>query len=52
MRIKILGDGELKKKLTVEAHAFSASASDKIAKAGGKVVVIDSTVAPKAESAS
>jgi large subunit ribosomal protein L15 len=35
--IKILGDGELKIALTVRAHAFSKSAEDKIARAGGKV---------------
>jgi len=52
VRIKILGDGELTKKLTVEAHAFSASASEKIAKAGGKAVVLESTVPAKTESAS
>src|SRR6266850_2456530 len=34
-QVKILGDGELKAKLTVHAHAFSASAKDKITKAGG-----------------
>jgi large subunit ribosomal protein L15 len=34
-RIKILGDGELKRKLTVKAHAFSASAREKIEKLGG-----------------
>jgi len=39
VRIKILGDGELKKKLEVEAHAFSKSASEKIEKAGGKAVI-------------
>lgn len=38
--IKILGDGELKKKLTVTAHAFSASAKSKIEKAGGSCEVI------------
>lgn len=36
-RIKILGQGELRKALTVKAHAFSASAREKIAAAGGKV---------------
>ena len=51
-RIKILGDGELTKKLTIEAHAFSASASQKIEAAGGKAVVIDTTVPPKTASAS
>src|SRR5579871_2212489 len=33
--VKILGDGELKNKITVRAHAFSASAKEKIEKAGG-----------------
>lgn len=33
--VKILGGGELKKKLTVAAHKFSASAAEKIAAAGG-----------------
>jgi large subunit ribosomal protein L15 len=33
--IKILGDGELKKKLTVSVHAFSASARSKIESLGG-----------------
>jgi len=33
--IKILGDGELKKKLTVSAHAFSASAKTRIEALGG-----------------
>lgn len=35
--VKVLGDGELKKALTVTAHRFSASAEAKIAAAGGKV---------------
>lgn len=35
--VKILGDGELKKKLTVEAERFSASAARKIESAGGTV---------------
>jgi large subunit ribosomal protein L15 len=39
-RIKVLGDGELSKKLTVTAHAFSKSAVTKIEKAGGKAVVL------------
>ncbi|MGA9883818.1 MAG: 50S ribosomal protein L15 [Candidatus Acidiferrales bacterium] len=38
--IKILGDGELKVALTVRAHAFSKSAEEKIARAGGRVEVI------------
>jgi large subunit ribosomal protein L15 len=38
--IKILGDGELKSALTVQAHKFSKSAQDKITKAGGKFEVV------------
>ncbi|MDE3108404.1 MAG: 50S ribosomal protein L15 [Acidobacteriota bacterium] len=38
--VKILGDGELKVALTVRAHAFSKSAEEKIARAGGKAEVI------------
>ncbi|HHW45921.1 MAG TPA: 50S ribosomal protein L15 [Clostridiales bacterium] len=37
--VKILGDGELTKKLTVKAAAFSASALQKIEAAGGKAEV-------------
>ncbi len=39
--VKILGDGELKKKFTVKAHAFSRSAKEKIEKAGGTCEVIE-----------
>lgn len=39
-QIKILGDGELKKALTVKAQAFSASAKEKIEKAGGKIELL------------
>jgi large subunit ribosomal protein L15 len=35
--VKILGNGDLKKKLSVTAHAFSASAREKIEAAGGSV---------------
>ncbi len=35
--VKILGDGELTKKLTVSAHRFSKSAEEKITAAGGSV---------------
>ena len=38
--VKILGDGELKKKINVQAHKFSKSAQEKITKAGGKAEVI------------
>ena len=37
--VKILGNGELKKKLTVQAAAFSKSAQEKIEAAGGKAEV-------------
>ncbi|MBI4786782.1 MAG: 50S ribosomal protein L15 [Chloroflexi bacterium] len=40
-RVKILGDGRLSKALTVKAHAFSASAKEKIAAAGGKAEEIN-----------
>jgi large subunit ribosomal protein L15 len=46
--IKILGDGELKSALTVQAHKFSKSAQEKIAKAGGKAEVIGGAVAEAA----
>lgn len=39
-RVKILGDGEISKRLEVQAHSFSASAREKIEAAGGKCVVI------------
>ena len=38
--VKILGKGEITKKLTVKASAFSESAKEKIEKAGGKAEVI------------
>jgi large subunit ribosomal protein L15 len=37
--IKILGSGEIKKAVTVHAHKFSKSATEKIEKAGGKAVI-------------
>ena len=39
-RIKILGDGELKSAIIVQAHKFSKSAQEKITKAGGKFEVL------------
>ena len=44
MLIKILGDGELDKALTIKAHAFSVSAKEKIEKAGGKAEIVKSDV--------
>ena len=37
--LKILGDGEITKKLTVKAAKFTASAKEKIEKAGGKAEI-------------
>jgi large subunit ribosomal protein L15 len=48
-RIKILGKGDLTKSVTVTAHSFSKSAQEKIAKAGGKTVLV--AVAAAAASA-
>ena len=39
--VKILGRGEISKKLTVRAHAFSATAKEKIEAAGGTAEVIE-----------
>ncbi|UQA61515.1 50S ribosomal protein L15 [Polyangium aurulentum] len=44
--IKVLGDGELTKKLTVSAHRFSKSAIAKIEQAGGKAIVLAPGQAP------
>lgn len=46
--IKILGTGELKKKLSVHAHAFSASAKAKIEGLGGMCQLVSAAVAPPA----
>lgn len=40
--VKVLGDGELTKSLTVQAHKFSSSAKEKIAACGGKAEVLQS----------
>jgi large subunit ribosomal protein L15 len=47
-RLKILGDGEISKDVTVTAHAFSKAAAEKIKKAGGKILLL----APKVASGS
>src|ERR1700759_5429915 len=44
-KIKILGDGEIDRALTVRAHAFSARAKELIEKAGGKAEVIEAPAA-------
>jgi large subunit ribosomal protein L15 len=38
--VKVLGDGEVSKALTIRAHAFSATARQKIEAAGGTVEVL------------
>jgi large subunit ribosomal protein L15 len=47
--IKILGSGELKKPVTIQAHKFSKSAAEKIAKSGGKAVVVGGEPVPEAK---
>jgi large subunit ribosomal protein L15 len=51
-KIKILGDGDLTRKLTVSAHAFSASAKSKIEAKGGtcEVIAAPAKPAPAAKS--
>lgn len=44
--IKILGEGEITKKLTITAHRASATAKEKISKAGGTLELIPDTIAP------
>src|SRR5438445_10855688 len=38
--VKLLGNGELKKKLTIRVHAISATAREKVEKAGGTVLLL------------
>jgi large subunit ribosomal protein L15 len=47
--LKVLGNGELTKKITIKAHVFSKSAIEKIQKAGGSVEVIQPAAAPEAK---
>lgn len=50
--VKVLGDGELSKKLTVRAHRFSKSAREKIEAKGGKCEQItEKALSRKAEAA-
>jgi large subunit ribosomal protein L15 len=50
--VKVLGDGEITKKLNVRVHAFSKSAKEKIEKAGGKAELIAAKVKPESKPAS
>lgn len=43
--LKILGEGELTKKLTIRAHRVSQVAKDKVEKAGGTVEVLEAASA-------
>ena len=45
--VKILGNGELTKKLSVTAHAFSASAREKIGAAGGSATALREPADPR-----
>lgn len=49
-RVKVLGNGELTKKLTVEAYKFSKFAQEAIEKAGGKAVVVETKKPASEES--
>jgi large subunit ribosomal protein L15 len=49
--VKILGQGDLKKKLAVTAHAFSASAREKIEAAGGSATALRGPVEKKKKKA-
>ncbi len=46
--VKVLGNGDLDKKLTVSAHAFSASAEEKITAGGGSTELLPRRQAPSA----
>lgn len=47
--VKILGDGDISVALTVEAHTFSASAKEKLQKAGGQAKALQPAAADNAE---
>ena len=48
--VKVLGDGDLKAPITVQAHRFSQSAAEKITKAGGKAEVIGGAPPPPVQA--
>ena len=45
--VKVLGDGEVSAALTIEAHKFSASAVEKLQKAGGTANALEDTAEKK-----
>jgi large subunit ribosomal protein L15 len=50
-QVKVLGDGELTKKLKISAHRFSAKALEKIQKSGGEAVVLPGKKTPAERAA-
>ena len=49
--VKILGEGELTKALTIKAYRASATAIDKVSRAGGSIELISTSAAPAAAAA-
>jgi large subunit ribosomal protein L15 len=49
--LKILGSGELTRKISVQAHVYSQSALDKIQNAGGTAEVLEKVALPKKDDA-
>jgi large subunit ribosomal protein L15 len=49
--LKILGNGELTRKISVQAHVYSHSALDKIQNAGGTAEVLEKVALPKKDDA-
>lgn len=47
--LKVLGNGEIGRAITVHAHRFTASAKEKIEAAGGKAIVIEAVASAAAE---
>jgi large subunit ribosomal protein L15 len=47
--VKILGDGDITKKFSIQANAFSASAKAKIEKAGGTIALVGKKAAEPAK---
>lgn len=43
-KLKVLGNGEIKSKITIEANQISASAKEKIEKLGGSINLLQSTI--------
>jgi large subunit ribosomal protein L15 len=49
--VKILGEGDLTKALTIKAYRASATAIEKVSKAGGSIELLSGSVAPAASAA-